>query len=676
MLSPSRLFAKVVRKLPLQNVLVASVVLQIVAVVSFVGYLSWQNGQKAVNDLSIQLQSQISSHIYLQLENYLQLPHRLNQTNANVIEQGLLKPSNLRGLESFFLKQMEEFELVPYTAWGSEKGEYIGIERLVDGRLRIEVVEPPSKPKYHTYEVNEQGNRGKLVQTTQFYDPRLRPWYKEAIKKGKPNWSSIYVWFNQAEIAIDATLPVYDQQKNQLGVLDTPFKLSRISDYLRQLKISKSGQSFIIERSGILVASSSDIKPFILKKDNKPQRIKASNSQNTLIKSTANFLYKHFDNLNKINRPLHLEFYNNNQRLLLQVLPFQDNYGIDWLIVVVVPEADFMEQINANNQITIILCIVALLVAVFTGVMTARWVIKPILHLNASAKFIARGEWDKTVKIERYDELGELGQSFNSMATQLETSFSEMQNLNIELKQLNQSLEQRVSERTAELKAANQELEAFSYSVSHDLRSPLRSINAFSQILLNRYSDKLDVSGKDYLQRLCTNATRMGQLIDDLLAFSRVTRSELNRTQVDLSRIAREISENLHSSQPERQVEWIITPGIVANGDASLLRIVLENLLNNAWKFTSNQTNSRIEFNVILQEDGKRAYFVMDNGAGFDMAYVNKLFQAFQRLHSNAEFPGNGIGLAIVQRIICRHLGQVWAEGTVFGGAVFYFTVN
>jgi signal transduction histidine kinase len=676
MLSPSRLFAKVARKLPLQNVLIASVVLQIVAVVGFVGYLSWQNGQKAVNNLSIQLQSQISSQIYLQLENYLQLSHRLNQTNANVIEQGLLKPSNLRGLESFFLKQMEEFELVPYTAWGSEKGEYIGIERLVDGRLRIEVVEPPSKPKYHTYEVNKQGKRGKLVQTTQFYDPRLRPWYKEAIKKGKATWSSIYVWFNQAEIAIDATLPVYDQQKKQLGVLDTPFKLSRISDYLRQLKISKSGQSFIIERSGILVASSSDIKPFILKKDNKPQRIKASDSQNTLIKSTANFLYKHFDNLNKINRPLHLEFYKNNQRLLLQVLPFQDSYGIDWLIVVVIPEADFMEQINANNQITIISCIAALLVAIFTGVMTARWVIKPILDLNASAKFIARGEWGKTVKIERYDELGELGQSFNSMAAQLETSFSEMQNLNIELKQLNQSLEQRVTERTAELKATNLELEAFSYSVSHDLRSPLRSINGFSQILLNRYGDKLDDSGKDYLQRLCTNATRMGQIIDDLLAFSRVTRSEINRTQVDLSRIAREISENLHSSQPERQVEWIITPGIVANGDASLLRIVLENLLNNAWKFTSNQINSCIEFNVILQEDGKRAYFVGDNGAGFDMAYVNKLFQAFQRLHSNAEFPGNGIGLAIVQRIICRHLGQVWAEGTVSGGAVFYFTVN
>jgi signal transduction histidine kinase len=676
MLFPNRFFNKIASKLPLQNVLIASVVLQIVAVVGFVGYISWQNGQKAVNDLSVQLQSQISFRIYLQLQNYLQMSHRLNQTNANVIEQGLLNASDLRGLESFFLKQMQGFELVPYTAWGSEKGEYIGIERTLDGKLRIEVVEPPTKPKYYTYTVNAQGKRGKLLQITPFYDPRLRPWYKNAKNKGKSTWSSVYVWFNQAEMAIDATLPVYDKQKKLLGVLDTPLKLSRISDYLQQLKISKSGRSFIIERSGLLVASSSGTKPFFIDKNNQPQRIKASNSNDPLIKSTANFLEKSFDNIQAINSSIAMEFTENKQRFIFRVLPFQDSDSIDWLIIVVVPEADFMEQINANNQVTIILSFAALLIAIFIGILTAKWIIKPILYLNTSAKFIAKGEWDKTVKIERSDELGELAQSFNSMAAQLGASFSEMQNLNIELKELNQSLEQRVIERTAELKATNQELEAFSYSVSHDLRAPLRSINGFSQILLNRYGDKLDDSGKDYLQRLCTNAQRMGELIDDLLAFSRVTRSEIHRTQVDLSAIAQEICENLHSSQPERQVEWVIAPGIVANGDASLLRIVLENLLNNAWKFTSNQPNSRIEFNTTIEDDGTRIYFIRDNGAGFDMAYVNKLFQAFQRLHSNAEFPGTGIGLAIVQRIIYRHSGHIWAEGAVSGGATFYFTVN
>jgi HAMP domain-containing protein len=501
MLSFNRLVTKNFGKFPLQNVLIFSVVLQIVTVLGIVGYLSWLNGQKIVNDLSVQLQTQISSRIYLQLENYLQMSHKLNQVNANVIRQGLLKPSELAGLEGFFLKQMQVFELSPYTAWGSEKGEYIGIDRLADDTLHIEVVEPSTKSKYYTYAVNSQGKRGKILQITPFYDPRKRPWYQEAMQKGKATWSSIYVWFNQSEMAIDATLPVYDQKENKLGVLDTPLKLSRISDYLRQLKISKSGQSFIIERSGFLVASSSDAKPFRINHENVLQRIKASESENYLIKSTGKYLNQNLDKLSNINISTHLQFNDKNQQYLVQLLPFKDAHGIDWLIVVVVPEADFMENIYVNTWMTTILCIGASFISIGVGILTARWVTTPILHLNTAAKYIAQGEWEKSLKIERSDELGELAQSFNSMAVQLKSSFSEMENLNAALKELNQNLESRVIERTTELKEANKELEAFSYSVSHDLRSPLRKIDSFSQILLQRYTDKLDDNGKQYLHQ-------------------------------------------------------------------------------------------------------------------------------------------------------------------------------
>ncbi|WP_190908697.1 PAS domain-containing protein [Anabaena catenula] len=245
--------------------------------------------------------------------------------------------------------------------------------------------------------------------------------------------------------------------------------------------------------------------------------------------------------------------------------------------------------------------------------------------------------------------------------------------------ELNQQLEMRVQQRTAELTAANKELESFSYSVSHDLRSPLRGIDGFSKALLERYEDQLDEKGKHYLTRIRSGTQRMGELIDNLLQLSRVTRSQMRPTQVNLSAIAHEIAQELSESNPERQVNWLISPDLIVSGDHQLLRIILENLLNNAWKFTSVKIQSNIELscmNCQRNNTSLLAYFVRDNGVGFDAAYANKLFQPFQRLHTVEEFPGTGIGLATVQRIIHRHGGDVWAESLVGEGATFYFTLH
>jgi light-regulated signal transduction histidine kinase (bacteriophytochrome) len=243
-----------------------------------------------------------------------------------------------------------------------------------------------------------------------------------------------------------------------------------------------------------------------------------------------------------------------------------------------------------------------------------------------------------------------------------------------EIRGLNAELEQRVIDRTRKLESANKELESFSYSVSHDLRAPLRSIDGFSRILEEDHYDKLDDAGRESLRKIRASSEHMRQLIDDMLQLSQATRTELRRSPVDLSMLARAVGEGLRAAEPQRSVELIIEPGLIAHADEHLMGIVLENLIGNAWKYAGRQPAARIEFGRV-ERDGVTTYFVKDNGAGFDAQYAHKLFQAFQRLHTAKEFPGTGIGLATVQRVIHRHGGRVWAEGERGRGATFFFTL-
>ncbi len=254
----------------------------------------------------------------------------------------------------------------------------------------------------------------------------------------------------------------------------------------------------------------------------------------------------------------------------------------------------------------------------------------------------------------------------------MQREIKERRKVEREVRKLNVELEKRVEERTTELATTNKELEAFSYSVSHDLRAPLRSMTGFSEALLEENQASLDPQTKDYLHRISDAAHRMGRLVDDLLRLSRVTRAEIKKVHINLSGLAEEIAGELQSSAPERDVHWLITPNLFADADPELLKIVFSNLLGNAWKFTGKRDRAIIEFGCKKSEK-ELLYYVKDNGAGFDPQYTSKIFTPFQRLHKREEFDGEGIGLSLVQRIIQRHGGTIWAEAKLDEGATIYF---
>ncbi|MGR3175548.1 MAG: sensor histidine kinase [Candidatus Scalindua sp.] len=327
-----------------------------------------------------------------------------------------------------------------------------------------------------------------------------------------------------------------------------------------------------------------------------------------------------------------------------------------WILLAEMDIAEAFAPLKLLRNLALILCGICSAVVISVGILFSISTARPINSLKYASEKIADGDLGHRVKITRNDEIGALANSFNTMTSKLANEIAE---------------HKRAED---ELAATNKELEAFCYSVSHDLRAPLRGIDGFSKILETEYEHKLDGQGMGYLKRIRAASQRMGQLISDLLNLSRITRREMKQKKVDLSAMVHKIAFALQKRQPERVVEFIIEEGISVSGDTNLLQIAMDNLLGNAWKFTEKHFQSRIEFGITKNDSG-HVYFIRDDGAGFDMTYVDKLFGAFQRLHSLNEFEGTGIGLATVQRIIHRHGGRIWAEGAEEQGATFYFTL-
>jgi phosphoserine phosphatase RsbU/P len=442
------------RQLPLRMVLTLPFVLQTIGLATLVGYLSYQNGQKSVNDLVQNLQLEVQSRIRDRLTHYFAIPPQINQINVDAYELGSLDLLDFKTTGQYFWRQRHVFN-VSFINFASIKGEFIGAGDYGESKIRIEEIPLNTKGTSYQYSTDAKGNRIQRV-TVESYNLYEEAWFTNTLRSKKPNWSDIYSWDGYPEIlSLSANHPIYDKKAKLIGILGIDLKLSMISEFLSQLKIGRSGKAFILERSGLLVASSVKEPPFLMVKG-EAQRLPAVKSKDFDIRYTTASLQSQLGSLKTLQGDHRLTLEIAGQKKYVQIGPWRDKLGLDWLVVMVVPESDFMAQIQANTQKTALLSLMALLIATALGILTARWISNPILRLSQASQSLARSAQQRFIggtphqpeTTSSIQELETLSQSFYQMGSQLQDSFAE-------LEAANQALEQRVIQRTLDLQQAN-----------------------------------------------------------------------------------------------------------------------------------------------------------------------------------------------------------------------------
>ncbi len=428
----------------LRTVLVVPFITQIITTVGLVGYFSYYNAQQAVNDLASQLRNELTARIEQQLRTYINTPHSINRLNVDAFIQGEIDFIEGRRVNQF----LQQIKITPYInsiyCGEDQSGHFVGVSRAEKGDyFELMISNASTNYRMHFYRLDVRANQMYFLRELRPYDPRVRPWYRAAKAVGRSTWSEIYLDFSSQLPTITASLPAYSKNGNAfLGACGTDVLLSEeLRQFLQKLNIGRSGEAFIMERSGKLISGSTN-DPLSLPNGD---RLKASESHDILVQKTAQYLQQYYGNLYHIRQPKQLDFIWEGERQFVEVLPFQDGRGLDWLIVLVIPELDFMAQIHSNNRITILLSIIALILTTILGLITARLISFPIFRLSQASQAIAQGNFHQSVESEHIQELIILSQSFNSMSQQLQESFTA-------LEKTNEELEQRVEERTYELR--------------------------------------------------------------------------------------------------------------------------------------------------------------------------------------------------------------------------------
>ncbi len=715
-LPPSR---SLLRNPPLNLVLVVSFVVQVATAVGLTASLSLRNGQQAVNDLAGQLSASSITRIQEHLRSYLIQPNLLQRHSRSTLAGADLPVDDAAQLYRFFWHQLRSSDGITSAYFGRADGTFVGVQERVNGQMVLWEVTPETLPERTTYRLNPDGQRGEAI-ATQPYDPRTRPWYEAVLRQRGTTWSPIYEFASRDYSVLGITLatPFFDNRGDLAGVLALDITLEQISTYLRLLNLSPQGRAFIVERNGAIVASSAPESPFVTR-NREQSRLQAVDSQDPLIQATARYLLSEFGSLEAVDLPQQVEFRGAGDRQLVQVAPFRDGRGIDWLVVTVVPASDFMGQVTQNTRITLILCLISLLIASAIALLTARWVVTPLRQLNTTAKAVAEGQWDQPVPAGRFAEVTELSIAFSSMARQLKTTFYNLENSNAELQRVDRLRDE------------------FLVNTSHELKNPLNGIIGLAESLIEGGSGPLPRRIKSNLAMIAASGRRLSTLVDDILDFSQLRHNQVNLKPHPVGiREATELVFSLTQSlanQKNLQLINAISPRLPpAFVDESRVQQILYNLISNAIKFTDYgmigvsaqilrpqaegsplplpppptygaarvtpalqpaqepppayhriasakaRTQGRSRPSAFTPQAGDfLSITVSDTGVGIPEDRLNHIFAPFEQGSGNAGrvYGGLGIGLAVTKRLVELHGGTISVQSQVGTGSQFTFTL-
>lgn len=622
----------------------------IVVLASVIIGVSYYNGQRAVVDISTHLHHEISARIRQHIHHFLQEPYLINELNKR------LDTLNFEYVAQQFQHQVNVSNM-QYVFYGDEQGHFIGVQRM-GAKMVLKIRDAESAPQRHIYEINHKGQRIRQLSAKE-YDPRKRPWYIKAKKTGSATWSDLYVSAHRDVLQITYVVPVFDDNEQPRGVFGANFILSEISNFLKGIKIGQTGQAFIMDHTGKLVAASVETPLFV--GGRQPRPLSATRSQNSVIQSIAQHITLQWGSISLFAKQQRSEVVNLDARTV--ELSVYNGRGIQWIIAVAIPQTDFTEGIKHNTLWTLGLSLFAVGLAILIGILAAQHVTKPILQLNRHVKQLSNSDWKTWIldtDIKRQDEIGELALSFTTMAKQLAG--------------LLDAFEEKVEYAVENVQQTNNDLEAFYHSVADDLRQPVGEVMEFTRRLLEIDNNQLDRQAHHFLQVISLSGKKATEIIDSLLMLLAImSKEEVEIRPLNMRPILLLVTQQL---EPETKKHYgsITIPDKLpdALGYSPWIKEVWMNYLSNGLKYGGVPANIEIGSEV---KDGVVKYWVRDHGEGMDENKASTLFVEALRLDKHRSRDGHGFGLSIVHRIITKLGGKVGVDSKVGKGSRFWFTL-